>query len=191
LSSSEPFSQAWSSAPPVPLQTELQDLAAKYATLVVLREARDMGDDQHPSEALRDLSITFPGSLRELDTLGLPELRRRAAATLAAARGAVPEPWMAWIIAFHRLLAAALLIKRAAGSRHGPTIGQVTRDTLMADASQVAGMAVGITMFEAFVHPPGGRLAPLVLREVAARFDVPLDEVVRTLFPSRRPGPRG
>jgi hypothetical protein len=170
---------------------ELQELAAKYAALVVLREARDHGDEEHPSETLRDLSQSFPGSLRELDTLGLTELRRRAAATLAAAQGAATEPWMAWVLAFHRLLAAALLIKRAAGSRHGPTIGQVTRDALLTEASQLAGMSVGGDLFDAFVHPPGGRLAPLVLREVAQRFAVPLDEVVRTLFPSRRPGPRG
>jgi hypothetical protein len=170
---------------------ELQELAAKYAALVVLRESRDHGDEEHPSETLRDLSQSFPGCLRELDTLGLPELRRRAAATLAAAQGAAPEPWMSWILAFHRLLAAALLIKRAAGSRHGPTIGQVTRDALLVEASQLAGMPVSGPLFDAFVHPPGGRLAPLVLREVAERFAVPLDEVVRTLFPSRRPGPRG
>jgi hypothetical protein len=173
------------------LPGELQELAAKYAALVVLREARDHGDDQHPSETLRDLSQTFPGSLRELDTLGLPELRRRAAATLAAASGGLPEPWMAWILAFHRLLAAALLIKRAAGSRHGPTIGQITRDALLVEAAQVARMPLELPLFEAFVHPPGGRLAPLVLGEIAVRFDVPLDEVVRTLFPSRRPGARG
>jgi hypothetical protein len=173
------------------LPAELRELASKYAALVVLREARDrvggQGDEQHPSETLRDLSVSFPGSLRELDTLGLPELRRRAEATLAAAGGASPEPWMAWILAFHRLLAAALLIKRAAGSRHGPTIGQVTRETLLAESSLLAHMPVERELYDAFVHPPGGRLAPLVLREVALRFAVPLDEVARTLFPPRRP----
>jgi hypothetical protein len=188
--SSDPPGALPGPTPPL-LPAELQELAAKYAALVVLRQARDHGDDPHPSETLRDLSTSFPGSLRELDTLGLTELRRRAATTLAAAQGAAPEPWMAWILAFHRLLSAALLIKRAAGSRHGPTIGQVTREALLGEASQLARMPVELHLFEAFVHPPGGRLAPLVLQEIALRFAVPLDEVVRTLFPSRRPGPRG
>jgi hypothetical protein len=167
------------------LPAELQELAAKYAALVVLREARDHGDEPHPSETLRDLSVSFPGSLRELDTLGLPELRRRAATTLAAARGAAAEPWMAWILAFHRLLAAALLIKRAAGSRHGPTIAPATRETLLLEATLLAHMPVDRDLYDAFVHPPGGRLSPLVLREVAQRFAVPLDDVARTLFPKR------
>jgi hypothetical protein len=176
---------------PAPLQADdLRALARKYEALVVLRQARDHGDEAHPSEVLRDLSVEFPGSLRELDTLGLPELRRRAAAASAAGDGAATEPWMSWIVTFHRLLAAGLLIKRTAGSRHAPTIDEGARARLLEEASLRAGLRVDVVLFAAFVRPPGGRLAPLVLREVALRFAVPVDEVAHTLFPSRRAGPR-
>jgi hypothetical protein len=172
-----------------PSAEELRALAMKYAALADLRQARDRGLEPPAAETLRELSLSFPGSLRELDTLGLPELRRRAAATQEAAGGAETEPWMAWIAAFHRLLAAALFIKRTGGPRPGPTIGVRTRESLIEEAATLARMSVDGALFDAFAHPPGGRLAPLVLREVADRFAVPLDEVVRTLFPARRPPP--
>ena len=38
----------------------------------------------------------------------------------------------------------------------------------------------------ALIHPPGGRLAPVVLRELARRFGVEPRALSETLFPSRR-----
>jgi hypothetical protein len=103
---------------PTPLPaTDLAALASKYAALASLREQRDGTNATPTRQTLRELSQTFPGCLRELDTLGLPELRRRAAVTAAAAAGGPQEPWMAWILSFHRLLAAALAEKRATAQR--------------------------------------------------------------------------
>jgi hypothetical protein len=130
---------------------DLARLARKYATLTALRQRRDGTDLLPARETLRALAQEFPGCLRELDTLGLPELRRRAEVTAAALDGAPQEPWMAWILAFHARLAAALAEKRISGQR-----------------------------------TEGGRLTPLVLREVAAEFGVPEATVAATLLPRRR-----
>ncbi len=136
-------------------------LARKYGRLVELRSRRDGAGPMASREELRALAAEFPGSLRELDTLGDAELRRRAAACAAAAAGAATEPWMSWIDRFHHLMRQAL----AARAKGGP----------------------GGSDFErAALSPPEGRMLPLVLAEVAREFGQPADQVRATLFPSRR-----
>ena len=83
-------------------------LARKYAALVRLRARRDQGGAAATRDELRALAAEFPGALRELDTLGPAELARRAAACAAAAAGGPREPWMAWIAAYHDLVAETL-----------------------------------------------------------------------------------
>ncbi|HVY38076.1 MAG TPA: hypothetical protein VHM31_09075 [Polyangia bacterium] len=141
----------------------VEALARKYRRLVDLRGRRD-GDGSGPAATraeLRALAAEFPGALRELDTLGAAELRRRAEACAAAAAGGGVEPWMAWIDRFHGLMRRAL---------------------------QARARGAGADPFEcAVLAPPEGRMMPLVLGEVAAAFGEPLDRVAATLFPSRRP----
>ena len=72
---------------------ELLALAEKYRALLDLRRRRDAGLEPPTRETLRALSRAYPGSLRELDTLGGDELARRAAALAAAAGGGPEEPW--------------------------------------------------------------------------------------------------
>jgi hypothetical protein len=137
-------------------------LARKYRRLVELRGRRDGAGAGPPTTRadLRALAAEFPGSLRELDTLGAPELHRRAAACAAAAAGGAVEPWMAWIDCFHELLQRALAA-RARGA--------------------------GVDPFErAVLSPPDGRMLPVVIDEVAATFGEPRDRVAAALFPSRR-----
>jgi hypothetical protein len=180
-----------SSVPP-PTPTELEDLANKYESLVRLRANRDHqassnGNGAHHAsvrDLLRELSRRFPGSLRELDTLGLLELQRRAKVARAAAAGGAREPWMAWILAFHRLTAAALLIKRdlAARRRGRPVNEGASRK----QATELARFTLEPPLVASLIHPPGGRLAPVVLRELARRFAVEPRALSETLFPSRR-----
>jgi hypothetical protein len=180
-----------SSVPP-PTPTELEDLANKYESLVRLRANRDHeassnGNGAHHAsvrDLLRELSRKFPGSLRELDTLGLLELQRRAKVARAAAAGGAREPWMAWILAFHRLTAAALLIKRdlAARRRGRPVNEGASRK----QATELARFTLEPPLVASLIHPPGGRLAPVVLRELARRFAVEPRALSETLFPSRR-----
>ena len=179
---------------PPPTPTELEDLAIKYESLVRLRANRDHdpngtngnsnGHGESVRDLLRELSRRFPGSLRELDTLGLLELQRRAKVARAAAAGGAREPWMAWILAFHRLTAAALLIKRDnAARRRGRAVNERASRT---QAAELAQFSLEPPLVEALAHPPGGRLAPVVLSELARRFAVQPRALSETLFPSRR-----
>jgi hypothetical protein len=86
----------------------LAALARKYGALAELRARRDGGGAPATRDELRALAAEFPGCLRELDTLGPDELARRAVAVAAAAAGAVREPWMDWIAAYHELMTEAL-----------------------------------------------------------------------------------
>ncbi len=162
---------------------ELHALARKYRTLVALRARRDQHQQARPHEppplsertpaaVLRSLAREFPGSLRELDTLGAAELARRAARMEdAATAGAATEPWMAWIARYHSLMRAALAIRRE-GGRGAEGAAEV-------DAAFVADV----------MAPPDGRLGIVVLRRLGKDFGVPAREIAATLFPLRRPSP--
>jgi hypothetical protein len=166
----------------VPSPAELAALAEKYQALVQLRVARDHGGPEASRDRLRDLSRRFPGSLRELDTLGEAELRRRAR---AAAAGAPLEPWMAWIAAFHRLMRAALLIK--ADRRPAAELAAEGGDRAVAERVAIeAGVSLDPDLVRDFRRPPQGRLAPLVIAELARRFGVGAEEMRSCLFPRRR-----
>jgi hypothetical protein len=98
----------------------LEALARKYACLVALRSRRD-GDGPAATRAeLRALAAEFPGALRELDTLGAPELARRADACAAALAGGIQEPWMAWIDGFHTLMRQALHRRGSGAVQNSP-----------------------------------------------------------------------
>ncbi len=166
---------------------ELNALARKYRTLVELRARRDQRNATHadqppplseprtPAAVLRSLAREFPGCLRELDTLGAAELARRATRVAeAAAAGAASEPWMAWIARYHRLMRAALAIRRARGAA-----AEDPSDRLEVDAAFVADV----------MAPPDGRLGIVVLRRLAREFGVPAREIAAALFPVRRPSP--
>ncbi len=169
-----------------PISAELLALADKYDALVHLRTRRDGGGPEATREELRQLARRFPGSLRELDTLGPAELLRRARAARLAAEGGPSEPWMGWIAAFHRLMTAALLVKGDPTVRRGRAARATVGAEVVARAELLAGEALDGALVEAFARPPEGRLAPLVLAELARRFDVPVEQMRSCLFPRRR-----
>jgi len=160
-------------------------LARKYAALVELRRRRDTGGDPLGGGALRALAAEFPGCLRELDTLGLAELERRAQVTRATTLGAHAEPWMAWIDGYHALMRAALAVR--APTRAGDT--RTDARALAASATSAAGVAVDETFVAAVLAPPHGRVGVVVLRALGARFGVPAAAIAAALFPVRRPSP--
>jgi hypothetical protein len=172
---------------PSPAPAELSALAEKYRQLAAWRAARDGTGAGHATPAtLRALAARHPGCLRELDTLGLPELERRARVAEAAAAGAAPEPWMAWICTYHRLMEATLLVKRTLSgvAPEGPV-----RARLLAEATHLAGLPLDDDFLDQVARPPQGRLGVLVLRRLATLFEAPAAEIARTLFPPRRPSP--
>jgi hypothetical protein len=174
-------------APPSPAPADLGALADKYRQLATLRAARDATSrDQSDPAVLRGLAQRHPGCLRELDTLGLPELQRRARVTAAAAAGAAREPWMDWIWAYHRLMQATLLVKRSLGAA-GPD--PAARARLLTEAGHLAGWALEPPFLDQVARPPQGRLGVLVLHRLATLFDAPAAQIARTLFPPRRPSP--
>jgi hypothetical protein len=151
-----------------PPEADLRALARKYERLAGWRGQRDGGSAATRDE-LRALAAEFPGCLRELDTLGAPELARRALACAAAAEGtAAGEPWMAWIAGYHTL------VRRALAAREARTRGEAPGD----DAFE-----------RAILAPPGGRMGVVVMRALASRFGVPAATIAAALFPVRRPSP--
>ena len=154
-----------------PPEAALRALARKYRRLAGWRGQRDEGSSATRDE-LRALAAEFPGCLRELDTLGVSELARRALACAAAADDAgAAEPWMAWIDGYHALMRQAF----AARDRRARGLSEETADD-----------------FErAILSPPGGRMGVVVLRALASRFGVPAVTIAAALFPVRRPSPYG
>jgi hypothetical protein len=176
-------------ATPRPFRPSLEDLAGlaqKYRALAALRGRKDGGDDSTARATLRALAQRHPGCLRELDTLGLAEIERRAGAAAAAAAGGAGEPWMAWIAAYHRLMVAALALKRA----RGPTPPDpVALAALAALASRDSGLELDAELVQELLHPPHGRISPVVLAFLGRSFGVSAAEISQTLFPARRPAP--
>lgn len=173
-----------------PSPPALADLARKYEALVDLRRARDHRGhgpalDAVDARALRDrlraLAAAFPGCLRELDTVGAPELQRRAASAASAAAGGEREPWLDWMAAYHALMRAALHVRSAAATESPATLAR--------GASAAAGVPVDAAFVASARRPPHGRLAVVVLRALGAAFNVAPTTIARTLFPPRRPAP--
>ena len=175
---------------------DLGAMGRKYRTLAELRARRQSGapnsegGDSQPAlarERLRELAREFPGSLRELDTLGAPELQRRAQVIEAAAQGGPREPWLDWIGAYHEMMRAALHIRAAAPAKKLLAGDEVAR--LIEQASVIAAVPLDDNFVHAVRSPPHGRIGVVVLRALAARFDQPADTIARALFPLRRPSP--
>jgi hypothetical protein len=170
---------------------ELVALAEKYRALIALRARRDAGREPDPAvrEVLRALAARFPGSLRELDTLGRAELERRAEATSRAASGGPEEPWMAWIMAYHRLMAAVLAIKRetAAGRRARIALSDVQAAALAANAARETGFPLDSAFVRCVDRPARGRLGPLVMATLSHVLGIKVHLLSKTLFPPRRP----
>jgi hypothetical protein len=144
-------------------------LARKYAALVELRHRRDQGGDASGGGALRALAVEFPGCLRELDTLGLRELERRAdVARASTVDPSAAEPWIEWIAAYHELMRTALALR---------------------DPARAGAVVVDAAFAAAVRSPPHGRIGVVVLRALAARFEVPAATISAALFPARRPPP--
>jgi hypothetical protein len=148
---------------------------------------RDRQGDEEVRSAMRALAREFPGALRELDTLALDEIERRARALAdAAERGETEEPWMAWMIAYHATMKAALLIKARIAKRK--RLGADAAREVAADASKVSGAIVDEAFVRAVARPPGGRLNRVVFERLAEEFGAAPDHIWEALFPARNPG---
>lgn len=169
---------------------ELRELSTKYQALAVLRARRDAGNDAPSRADLRRLAALHPGCLRELDTLGADEILRRARALEAAADGAPTEAWMAWIVSYHRLMRAALAVKKNVGAtRRDAPLDDQRVAALVETARAASGLPLTAAWIDAAARPPQGRLGVLVLRTLGEAFGVPADTIAAALFPARRRSP--
>ncbi len=164
-------------------------LLRKYRVMAEWRRIRDGGAGAGPDRAtLRALSLEFPGALRELDLLGAAEISRRIRVLATDAAATDDEPWLSWILAYHRLMRAALAAKRAAGRTR--RLSEAALGEVLAAADAVAGGALVDEEFvRAAARPAAGRLAVVVLRTLSRQFAVPADRISTTLFPPRRAAP--
>jgi hypothetical protein len=169
-----------------PRADELLALSRKYETLAALRRERRVAAEGEVPPALRALAREFPGALRELDTLTLAEIDSRARRLSRAARAEhEPEPWMAWMIEYHRIMKAALFVKARLTKRSATA---VDARELAAEASREHAVPVEEAFVAAVATPPGGRLNHVVFRELAHRFGESPEIIREALFPARRPG---
>jgi hypothetical protein len=98
----------------------LDELRAKYATMLAMRRRHDTGDEDadEVKQQMARLAACYPGALREIDDLALDEIERRIAALDRTIAGeAAVEPWMQALARFHELARGALCAKRWLGGR--------------------------------------------------------------------------
>jgi len=164
---------------------ELLALSRKYETLAILRRDRERDGTLASRSTLRALAREFPGALRELDTLPLDEIDRRARDLSEAALGrSEPEAWMIWMAAYHATMRAALLVRTRLIKR----VPLEAEGRVAAWAAERSTVPVDEAFVRSVARPPGGRLNRAVFDRLGARFGIASDEIWEALFPSRRPG---
>ncbi len=169
-----------------PSRDELLALLRKYDAIAALRRDRAKGAAAAERGTLRALAKEFPGALRELDTLALTEIARRRRALSRAARGGAIDPWMAWMIAYHATMRAALVIKAKLGKSR--PITDATMRAAIRSAVRLAGVPADRSFVESVARPPQGRLNVVVFERLGQKFARPPDEIWQALFPARRAG---
>ena len=108
---------------------------------------------------------------------------------------------MAWLVAYHATMRAALFVKgrlaRTRGAEHAEEPAKGARTTEIADAlartlAEGATRMAGVSIDEAFVRrvarPPHGRVNAAVFERLGNVFGVASDAIWENLFPSRRKG---
>lgn len=165
----------------------LARLCHKYETLAGLRRARARGEPIPEKAVFRALAEEFPGALHELDRLPMDEIDAREAALRAALAGEPEAPWMRPMATYHALYRAALYVKARATTGRPP--GAEEAAALAAAAGRHAAIDVDPAFVRAVARPDGGRIAPIVLAETAARHGAAEDALRQSLFPARRARP--
>ncbi|MFZ5889720.1 MAG: hypothetical protein ACOY0T_01515 [Myxococcota bacterium] len=154
----------------VDLGCSLAGLARKYRALLALRS----GEQAFDRQLLRKLAEEFPGALRELDALPLPELQQR----LAAVRENETELpfWIEWMLGYHREMRLALAVRRSLAGVRRPS------PELSDHVARAHGVSCDAAFVRAVADPPGGRLNALVFARLAARFERSATEIEGRLF---------
>ena len=164
----------------------LRALARKYRELGELRRAKTRDGSVASREVFQALAHEFPGALRELDTLPLEEIDRRAVVLDRASAGGAIEPWMEWMAAYHAVMRAALATKRRWSGEDA--LAGAPLEEMAEDATRMAGVEIRAADIEAIGRPPAGRISVVVFDVLARTFGVAAEEIWEVLFPARRKG---
>lgn len=161
-------------------------LREKYLEIRRLRVEHAAGLEADPRRELAALARRFPGALRELDELPMPEIERRLLAldTIVERGAEVPE-WVRLQIGYHGLMRAALRIKRFARGRTGADADNVLaelRACYVPASDEPALASFDRAALYAILEPEQGRLNPWVFARVAELYGVPPERVRFALF---------
>jgi hypothetical protein len=161
-------------------------LRDKYVEIRRLRVEDEAGGGADPKREMAALAQRFPGALRELDELPMPEIEQRLAQLDAVVeRGAEAPEWARLQISYHGLMRAVLRIKRIAQGRAVADVDRVLAD--LRERYEPAGDEPALASLDRaaiaeILEPQGGRLNPWVFARVAALHGVEVDRVRRALF---------
>jgi hypothetical protein len=166
-----------------PTRDELLALEEKYARIAALRRARLLGEPVPERAVFKALAEQFPGALRELDMLPMDviEMRRRALAEVLS--GALLEPWMTWLIAYHALMRVALWIKLRTAKQ--PDVTPERAAFLVQSVTREFGFGVEEGFVVEVARPAMGRLNTVVLRRLELIFGVNAEEIRAEIWGKR------
>jgi hypothetical protein len=142
----------------------IRALCGKYEKLCDLRQRQQT--DVAPRAELVALASAFPGALRELDCLPVEELERRAALLRAVLDDrAQVERWMVLQISYHGFMRAVLRIRRLLLVVQDGSESQSLAYTPALDEPEL--QRFDAEALAVIRKPPGGRLNPWVVTQVA------------------------
>lgn len=160
-------------------------LLAKYEEMHAMRRAHAAGLEADDAPArMRALAERFPGALREIDRLPMPEIELRIAQLRAGER----PGWARTLVAYHGWMRVALRIKRA---RPRDADARVVREWLAtvhrpaADEPSLEDLDDAAVI--AILRPPEGRLSRWVLGRIARDRGVGIDELIAEAFDTGNP----
>jgi len=166
----------------------VRGLREKYQELHALRLEHARGESHSPQPRMRALARRFPGALRELDELPLPLIEQRLRAlddALAHGPPFAAWPWIGLQVGYHAWMRAALRVKRLSRGRRGDALEQVLGELAAAphgEAPDPEAPTLDRAAVAVILQPPGGRLGPFVVGEVARAAGVDPETVRRALF---------
>jgi hypothetical protein len=163
---------------PDPGRASCEELLSKYRRMrrMRLEDEATPGADQRG--AMRALAADFPGALREIDERPLEQIEARIAALEGALEGGPLPPWTAPVAGYHRLLRAALRIRRAAPK----SLPEEERRRAAREAGRALSPPVEGCWAEAPLTPPEGRLTALVIGTLEDRLGLSVEAIEEALF---------
>jgi hypothetical protein len=164
-------------------RSDLVALARKYRTIAELRRAQHLASREQAIGMLRELAREFPGALRELDSLPLEEIERRLERIERAMFRGEAEQWMGFMHEYHRMLRAALGVKRRLGARK--SVEELVALEIAREVTDESGFGCDVEFVQAVARPPRGRVSVFVLRRIAVAFGTEPESIARALFPER------